>query len=140
MAQVTKQGLIFVFDRETGTPLFPIEERPVPASQMPDEHNSPTQPFPLMPPPFSRHKFDTSLVTDISQESHDYVMKKIENYSFGEIYHPPHTKGIIQLPGFRGGAEWSGAAFDPETGKMFIGANDIPNEVQLIELEPGESG
>ena len=136
VAQVTKQGLIFVFDRENGTPLFPIEERPVPASKMPDEHNSPTQPFPIMPPPFSRQKFDTSLVTDISQESHDYVMKKIENYSFGEIYHPPNTKGIIQLPGFRGGAEWSGAAFDPETGKMFIGANDFPNEVQLIELEP----
>ena len=102
---------------------------------MPDEHSSPTQPFPLMPPSLSRHKFDTSLVTDISPESHDYVMKEIENYSFGEIYHPQHTKGIIQLPGTRGGAEWSGGAFDPETGKMFIGANNIPNVVQLIELE-----
>ncbi|MBS1576879.1 MAG: PQQ-binding-like beta-propeller repeat protein [Bacteroidetes bacterium] len=136
VAQITKQGWIFIFDRETGKPLFPIEERAVPASDMPDEHLSPTQPFPLLPPPLVRQKFDTSDVTDISPESREYILNKIKNFSFGKIYHPQSTKGIIQLPGFRGGAEWSGAAFDPETGKMFIGVNEIPNIVQLVEIKP----
>ncbi|MBS1745759.1 MAG: PQQ-binding-like beta-propeller repeat protein, partial [Bacteroidetes bacterium] len=136
VAQITKQGWIFVFERETGKPLFPIEERAVPSSGMPDEELSRTQPFPLFPPPLIRQKFDSSDVTDISPESRDYVLKKIRDFSFGKIYHPQSKKGIIQLPGFRGGGEWSGAAFDPETGRMFVGVNEIPNMVQLIEMKP----
>ena len=134
VAQITKQGWIFVFDRETGTPLFPIEEKPVPPSGMPDEHSSPTQPFPLKPPPLSRQVFDTSMVTDISPEARNYVLKQLEKYTWGSIYLPPNTKGTIQMPGFRGGGEWSGGAFDPETGIMYVGTNDIPNAVQLEEI------
>lgn len=134
VVQLSKQGWILVFDRDTGKPLFPIEERPVLLSKMADEYSYPTQPFPLKPAPLARHHFDTSLVTDISKESHDYIMKEISNYSFGDIYHPQDTNGIVQVPGFRGGSEWSGGAYDPESGIIYIGANDIPNVVKLVEL------
>ena len=135
VVQLSKQGWIMVFDRENGKPLFPIEERAVTQSRMNDEFSSATQPFPVKPAPLSRHHFDTSLVTDISAASHDFVMKEISKYSYGEIYHPQHTDGIIQIPGFRGGGEWSGGAFDPETNIMYIGANETPNIVQLVELK-----
>lgn len=135
VVQLSKQGFIMVFDRETGEPLFPIEERAVPMSRMSDEYNSPTQPFAPKPAPLARHYFDTSLVTDISKESHDYIMNAIANYSTGGIYLPQDTQGIIQVPGFRGGGEWSGGAFDPESNILYVGANDIPNMVKLVELK-----
>jgi quinoprotein glucose dehydrogenase len=138
VVQLSKQGWIMVFDRETGKPLFPIEERPVAASRMNDEYSYPTQPFVSKPAPLARHHFDTTLVTDISKESHEYIMKEISKYSFGDIYHPQHTEGIVQVPGFRGGGEWSGGAFDPQSNIMYIGANDIPNVVQLVELKPDD--
>lgn len=134
VVQITKQGLIFVLDREKGTPLFPVEERRVPASLMYDEQTSPTQPFPLKPAPLSRQEFDTGFITDISPESHDFIKKEIEKYAYGKIYTPPTTQGIIQLPGFRGGGEWSGAAVD-DKGIMYIGTHNIANVVQLVELE-----
>ena len=138
VAQLTKQGWIFVLNRETGEPLFPIEERAVPQSPMPNEQTWPTQPFPTAPPPLSRQRFDESVITDISPEAHDYVLKEASKYDWGDIYQPPSLRGIIQLPGFRGGAEWSGGAFDPETGIMYVGANDIPNIVQLMEVTPND--
>ena len=138
VAQLTKQSWIFVLDRETGEPLFPIEERPVPASSVPNEQTWPTQPFPTAPPPLSRQRFDESVITDISPEAREYVLKEASKYEWGEIYQPPSLSGIIQLPGFRGGAEWSGGAFDPETGIMYVGANDIPNIVQLMEVTPDD--
>ncbi len=133
VAQVTKQGFIFLFNRETGKPIFPIEERAVSISKMPDEQSWATQPFPTKPLPLCRQKFDESMITDISPESHDYVLKEAKKYTWGDIYLPPSTDGTIQFPGMRGGAEWSGAAFDFETGIMYIGINDIPNIVQLVE-------
>jgi quinoprotein glucose dehydrogenase len=136
VVQLSKQGWIMVFDRDSGKPLFPIEERPVATSKMGDEYSYPTQPFPLKPAPLARHHFDTTQVTNISKESHDYIMKEISHYAYGDIYQPQHTDGIVQVPGFRGGGEWSGGAFDRESNIMYIGANDIPNVVQLVELKP----
>ncbi|MEZ4810682.1 MAG: PQQ-binding-like beta-propeller repeat protein [Allomuricauda sp.] len=136
VAQLTKQGLIFVLDRETGKPLFEVRELPVPQSSMEGESTWPTQPFPVKPPPLSRQRFDESLITDISEESTEYIKEQIKNYTWGSIYTPPTKAGIVQLPGFRGGAEWSGGAFDPETGIIYIGVNDIPNMVQLVEDFP----
>lgn len=134
VAQITKQGWLFVFDRENGSPLFPIEEKAVPASLMPDENSSPTQPFPTKPTALSRQEFDTSIVTDISPEARTYVLNELKKYTWGSIYLPPNSSGTIQMPGFRGGGEWSGGAFDPETGIMYVGTNDIPNVVQLEEI------
>jgi len=133
VAQITKQGFIFLFDRETGTPLFPIEEKPVAVSKMPGEQSWSTQPFPSQPLPLSRQKFDESIITDISPQAHDFVLREIKKYSWGDLYLPPTLDGIIQMPGFRGGAEWSGACVDMETGIMYVGINDIPN---IVQLEP----
>jgi quinoprotein glucose dehydrogenase len=133
VAQITKQGLIFLFDRETGKPLFPIGEKPVAVSTMEGEQSWPTQPFPEKPLPLSRQTFDESTITDISPEAHNYVLNVVKNYSWGNIYLPPSMKGIVQLPGFRGGGEWSGASVDMETGIMYVGINDIANIVHLVE-------
>ena len=139
VAQVTKQGFIFLFDRENGKPIFPIEERAVPQSKMTGEQSWPTQPFPTKPLPLCRQKFDESTITDISPEAHDYVLKEAKKYAWGNIYLPPSTEGTIQIPGMRGGAEWSGAAFDFETGIMYVGINEIPNIVQLVEQKRNTS-
>lgn len=140
VAQITKQGFIFLFDRETGTPLFPIEEKPVAVSKIPGEQSWPTQPFPSKPLPLCRQKFDETVITDISPEAHEYVLKEAKKYEWGDIYLPPTVNGIIQMPGFRGGAEWSGACVDMQTGIMYVGINDIPNIVQLIERKENITG
>lgn len=136
VAQLTKQGFIFVLDRETGEPLFEVEERPVPQSTVPGETSWPTQPFPLKPPPLVRQQFSMDLVSDITAESRENILEQIEGYTLGGIYSPPSISGTIQLPGFRGGAEWSGGTFDPESGIIYVGVNDMPNMVQLTEHQP----
>ncbi|MEO8762740.1 MAG: PQQ-binding-like beta-propeller repeat protein [Ginsengibacter sp.] len=133
VAQNSKQGLIFMFERETGKPIFPIEERPVAVSSMPGEQSWPTQPFPTKPLPLCRQGFDESMITDISPEAHDFALKIAKKYAWGNIYLPPAMNGIITMPGIRGGAEWSGACVDMETGIMYVGINDIPNIVELKE-------
>ncbi len=132
VVQLTKQGLVFMLERETGKPIYPIEERPVPASTMTDESTWPTQPFPLKPLPLTHTAFDSSLITNISAVSHQFIKEEASKYTWGSIYQPPSLQGIIQLPGFRGGAEWSGGAVDAETGIIYVGLNDIPNIVQLV--------
>ena len=136
VAQITKQGFIFMFNRETGEPIFPIEERPVPASTVPGEQSWPTQPFPTKPLPLCRQYFDTSVITNISQAAHDSALLKAKKFEWGGIYLPPSLRGIIMFPGIRGGAEWSGACVDMNTGIMYVGINDIPNIVELKEYEP----
>ncbi len=135
VAQITKQGFIFLFDRETGTPLFPIEEKPVPASFMQDEESWPTQPIPVKPLPLCRQSFNESMITDISPEAHNYILNEAKKYAWGNIYLPPSMQGVIAMPGLRGGGEWSGACVDRETGIMYVGINEIPNIIQLVELK-----
>lgn len=134
VAQVTKMGMVFLFNRETGEPLFPIEERPVPPSALPGEEVSATQPFPVKPPPFSRQVFSEADVTDISPEARQSVLDKIRDARYGSIYTPPDTKGIVQFPGTRGGAEWGGAAVDPD-GIMYVNANEIPFFISMRPIE-----
>ncbi len=136
VVQLTKQGLVFILDRDTGKPVFEIEERPVPASSVEGEAAWPTQPFPTRPPPLVRQHFTPDMITSITPESRESVKEQLTGYEFGPIYTPPSLSGIVQLPGFRGGAEWSGGAVDPETGYLYIGLNDIPNMVKLIEGKP----
>ncbi len=132
VAQITKQGYIFLFERETGAPLFPINEQPVPISAMPGEQSWPTQPVPEKPLPLGRQKFDEGVITDISKESHDYILDMTKGFDWGNIYLPPSLKGTMQMPGMRGGGEWSGGCVD-ENGIMYIGINDIANVVELEE-------
>lgn len=135
VAQITKMGMVFLFDRETGEPIFPIEERPVPPSELSGEEVWPTQPFPVKPPPFSRQTFTENDVTDISPDSRQAVIDKIKNSKYGSIYIPPDTGGVVQFPGTRGGGEWGGAAVDPNTGIMYVNANDIPFLITMKQLE-----
>ena len=135
VAQVTKMGMVFLFNRETGEPLFPIEERPVPASALLGEEVWSTQPFPVKPPPFSRQSFTEAEVTDISPEANKFVLNKIKDAKSGSIFIPPDTKGIVQFPGTRGGAEWGGAAVDPEQGIMYVNANEIPLLISMKQID-----
>jgi len=122
VAQVSKQGFTYVLDRETGEPIFPIEEREVPTSDVPGEQIWKTQPFPLKPPPFSRQSITEVDITDISPEAHKHVMEIFKQHRSGPIFNPLSFEGTLFMPGTWGGAQWSGAAFDPETGLLYVNA------------------
>lgn len=138
LAQITKSGHVFVLDRETGEPLFPVEERPYPRSDLMGEMTWPTQPLPLKPPPFARQEFREEDVTDISPESHSYVMERFRKLRSGGQFVPPSLEGTIIFPGFDGGGEWGGAAFDPETGMLYVNANEMPWILTMFEIAGNE--
>jgi quinoprotein glucose dehydrogenase len=135
VAQVTKMGMVFVFDRDTGEPIFPIEERPVPASSLLGEEVWATQPFPTKPLPFVRHVITEEDITDISPESNAFIKEKLRGAKVGTIYTPPGTEGVLQFPGTRGGAEWGGASFDPEHGIMYVNANEVAMLIKMKQLD-----
>lgn len=139
VAQITKSSYVFLFDRETGEPLFPIEEVPVPASQLKGEAAWPTQPIPTKPVPFARHQFTEADITDLSPESHDAVKKVWEKSLQGQAFIPPSMEGTILFPGFDGGGEWGGAAVSPE-GIMYINASEMPWILQMVELKNESDG
>ena len=113
VVQLTKMGFTFVLDRETGQPLFPVQEVAVPPSTVPGEEASPTQLIPLKPRPLVRQSLSEADLTNISPESHAYALKQFRQYLSGSIYTPPSLQGTITTPGHLGGAEWHGASFDP---------------------------
>jgi len=116
VAQIAKSGFVFLFERESGKPLFPIEERAVPASSLSGERTWPTQPFPLKPIPFARQALGESDVTD---------PKRFRTLRSGALFTPPSREGSVVLPGFDGGGEWGGAAVDPD-GVLYVNASDVP--------------
>ena len=134
VAQVSKQGFVWVFNRVTGEPLWPIEERPVPASDMPGEKTWPTQPFPLKPPPFARQKFtvdDLSPFLDPQERARwrdDMLSARNEG-----LFTPPGLRKTVEMPGNNGGANWGGAAVDLEHGTLFVVSKDLP---AMLKLEP----
>lgn len=126
VAQTSKHGFIFLLNRETGLPLFPVEERPVPDSDLEGEEAWTTQPFPVLPLPLVPQKFTQENVTNISQVAHDYVSNILATIRTGQMYIPPSTQGTMMFPGFDGGAEWGGAAFDPSSGILYVNVNIMP--------------
>jgi quinoprotein glucose dehydrogenase len=134
VAQTTKQGLVFVFDRETGKPIFDVEERPVAASDLDGEEAWPTQPFPVKPPAFARQVFDESTVNNITPEIETFVKEKIKGLKYGTPYIPPSKEGTVVFPGFDGGAEWGGSSFDPTTGISYVNANEMPWNLQMVDV------
>jgi len=126
-------GFTFVLDRETGEPVFPVVELPVPASKVPGEEAWPTQPFPLLPPPLVRQSMHESDVTNITPEAHAAALEEFRKYETGPLYTPASRQGTITLPGHQGGMEWGGAAFDPVTNVIYINANEAPT---INRLEP----
>ncbi|MCC2667761.1 MAG: gcd [Armatimonadetes bacterium] len=137
VAQVTKTGVCWLFDRKTGEPLFPVEERSVPASDIPGEFSSPTQPLPVKPPPFSRQSFGPDDVTDLSPESKAYVLNRMKTMRYGSIFTPTGFQDTVRVPGFLGGANWSGASFDPTNGMLYVNSNNIPREHRLEKMPAG---
>jgi quinoprotein glucose dehydrogenase len=141
VAQATKSGHVFVFDRETGEPLFPIEERPYPASDLEGEEAWPTQPLPVKPPPFARQILTEDGLTDISPEARAAVLERFRRVRSGGQFVPPSTQGTIIYPGFDGGAEWGGSAFDPQTRLLYVNSNEMAWILEMLELPPpGEGG
>lgn len=137
VAQPTKTGQLFVFDRVTGQPIFPIEERPVPKSDVPGETAYPTQPFPTLPPPFSRQTITENDLTDLDPEAAAEIRERFKKLRGGPIYTPPTREGTIMMPGFHGGANWSGASFDPTTNILYVNSCNVPNVTTLVEKGDG---
>ena len=132
VAQVTKSGLVFLFDRDSGVPLFPIDEIEIPASDLMGELAAKSQPVPRLPPPFVRQAFTDAEVTDISPEATEYVIEKLKGLNYGHLLTPPSTEGTVIFPGFDGGAEWGGSAFDPSSGWLYVNANEMPWVLTMV--------
>ena len=140
VAQATKMGFLFVFDRVTGEPLWPIEERPVPKSDIQGEHASPTQPFPTLPPPFERQQISEHDINPyLSDEGKEQARRVFETARYGTIYTPPSLQGTISIPGHQGGANWGGSAVDPMRGEMFIVSRALPTLDKLVAPEAGSN-
>ena len=141
VAQVTKSGHVFVFDRKTGEHIFPVEEFPFPLSELEDEESWPTQPLPTKIPPFARQEFTKDMINDMFPNSKALLAwtpnqkEKVSNKTIKEVwetlnsqgqFHPhSETKRSITFPGLDGGAEWGGAAFDPNSGWLYVNSNEM---------------
>ncbi|KAA5546089.1 pyrroloquinoline quinone-dependent dehydrogenase [Roseiconus nitratireducens] len=136
VAQVTKTGFVYVLDRETGEPLFPIREVSVPASDVPGEVAAKTQPVPTLPPPFAAQSFDETNVTNIGPANRQSVLDQLTKLRSGPAFNPPSLQGTVVIPGYHGGANWSGASFDPTTSTLYVNSTNLPNVVQLKEAPP----
>lgn len=136
---ISKQGFSYVFDRVTGEPVWPIEERAVPASSMPGEKLSPTQPFPTKPAPFEPQGITDETLIDFTAQLRNEALQNIEKFDYGPLFTPPSLRGTINFPGWAGGGEWHGASFDPDTGLYYIPSASSPIVVQLVEADPDKS-
>jgi len=135
VAQITKTGYVFVLDRRTGEPLFPIEYRKVPASRLEGEKLSEVQPYPVKPPPFTRQTFTEDMVTDRTPEAHAAVLARLKTVDSNGIFTPPSLRGTVLMPGTDGGGEWGGAAFDPQSGLLFVNSNEQPWIIRMVNHE-----
>ncbi len=137
VAQVTKTGFTFLFDRVSGKPLFDIVERPVPASEVPGEQAWPTQPVPVKPPPYARQKMTADELTDVTPESRAYCAKLLEGAVIGEIFTPIGLKPTVLFPGTNGGANWGGASWDPATHTLFVNSMDVGMLFHMVKRPEG---
>ncbi len=137
VAQTTKQGWMFLFDRVNGKPLFQIEERKVLQSAVPGEATSPTQPVPLQPEPFTRQVVDESTLTNRTPEAHAAALRQLHTFAGGTQFVPGVLgQPTLEFPGVGGGAEWGGSAVDPNTGVIYINANQVAFTTTLVKNDP----
>ena len=145
IAQITKQGWVYVFDRTNGQPVWPIEERPVEKGTVPGEWYSPTQPFVTKPPAFDRQGVSPDDVIDFTPELHEEGLKLLSKYKIGPIFTPPVVSnvdgplGTLILPSVTGGANWQGGALDPETNKLYVYSVTAPSALGLVQPDPAKS-
>ena len=126
VAQITKSGFVYLFERTSGRPLFPIEERATPASDLAGEQTWPTQPIPTKPAPFARQRMTEADVTNLTPLAHDSALARFRRLRHGDLFTPPSREGTVILPGYDGGGEWGGAAFDRTSGVLYVDASDVP--------------
>ena len=144
LAQITKQAFTFVLDRRTGEPVWPIEERPMPASAVPGERTAPTQPFPTKPPPFQRQGVSEDDLIDLTPELKQEALRIARFYTLGPLFTPPTVmeprgnRGTLTVPGALGGANWPSVAADPETGIVYV-STGLDVNVLGLEHDPGRS-
>jgi quinoprotein glucose dehydrogenase len=146
VAQISKQAFVYVFDRVTGRPVWPIEERPVPKGEVPGEWYSPTQPVPTRPPAFDQQGVSEKDLVDYTPELKAEALRIINQYNYGPLFTPPELygsakgkAGTIFMPGTNGGGNWGGAAFDPETGILYVPSAHLPDIIGLVKSEHPES-
>lgn len=140
IAQTTKQGVVYLFDRVTGAPLFPIEEKPYPPSDVPGEKTSPTQPMPVQPAPFARQRLTEDMLTTRTPEAHAWALQMFRTFrSDGQFVPLSLDRQTMVFPGFDGGAEWGGPAIDPSTGVLYVNANEMAWTGGLMRENPAAS-
>jgi quinoprotein glucose dehydrogenase len=139
VVQLTKQGFAFVFDRVTGKPIWPIEERPVPTSDVPGEHAWPTQPFPTRPPAISEQGVTLDDAIDLTPALKAAAQKELAKYRIGPVFTPPSMQGTVQRPGLIGGANWGGGAFDPSSGVLFVKTSNQANIARIGKPDKSEA-
>ena len=138
VAQATKFGFLFVFDRLTGQPLWPIEERKVPQSDVPGEESSPTQPFPTKPPAFARQSFTEKDINPFIPEAEkESVLTAFRTYRNEGLFTPPSIRGSVEMPGHNGGTNWGRSAVDPARGLMYVASNEQPTLMAIVEPGAG---
>lgn len=136
LAQATKQGYLFVLNRETGEPIWPIEEVPMPKSDLPGEEAWPTQPIPTKPKPYARQYFTDSMINDINPATYSLFKQQFDHARSNGPYLPPGLKTGIVFPGYDGGAEWGGQSYDPESGVLYLNSNEMPWLLTMVDLTP----
>lgn len=132
VAQITKTGHVWLFDRERGTPLFPVEERPMPRAALPGDRTAATQRFPVLPPPFTRQRLTPADLTTRTPAAHAAAARTFAEYGARHPFDPPNARGTLLFPGVDGGGEWGGPAFDPETGLLYVNANEMAWLLKLV--------
>jgi quinoprotein glucose dehydrogenase len=130
--QGNKTGFLYVLNRDTGLPVFPVEERPVPQSDVPGEVTSPTQPFPLAPPALSPQKLSADDAWGINPEDREVCRESLKSLRNDGLFTPPSLKGALSVPGNVGGMNWSGSAFDPQRGLLLVNTNNLPAKMRLV--------
>ena len=136
VAQTTKQGYVFLFDRKTGKPLFPIKNRKYPPSDLEGEVTAKEQSLPVLPAPFARQKLTADMITTRTPEAHQEALERFMKLRSDGQFIPGSTQGTIIFPGYDGGAEWGGGAFDPTTGLFYVNANEMAWVLRLVPQKP----
>lgn len=133
--QISKQAFTYVFDRRTGRPVWPIEERPVPPSKVPGEQLSRTQPYPTKPPPYDMQGATDDNLIDFTPELRKQALDHLQQFEHGPLFTPPAERPTLLVPGIAGGANWGGAGFDPETGMLYVPSRTFPSAIRLIPVD-----
>jgi quinoprotein glucose dehydrogenase len=145
VAQASKQGFLYVFDRMTGEPIWPIEEKPVPSATVPGEKLYPTQPFPTKPPPFDQQGISEDDLINFTPELRAEALKLVEDFILGPLFLPNHVAGangkkaMLQVPGPEGAANWPGASVDPESGYLYVQSQTNVSPMSLSKPDPNRS-